>query len=121
MTTALSLMPKTDDELRQLAQDFADGKAFCNWHVPPADEMLIPRIFLPMAAMTPTERDAFLTTPPGCIYQYRGVDEAPIRVRGYPVFTSYRTLSVDEWNWMVPMVKALRARYLPQSPREVSE
>ena len=123
MTAALDNTPKTNDDLYQLARDLAEGKAFCDKHVAKADEMLIPRIFLPMAAMTEQERAAFLAAPPpGCIYQYRGVDETAIRIRGYPVFTSYRTLTVDEWNRMVVMIQqrhprsAVHAIPLPEAP-----
>lgn len=87
-----SAIPKTDQELRQIALDLADGKIFCNRHVPPNDSRMLLSIFMILSLMENANqwvRDA------GLIYEYLS-EAGPRSINGYPMFMSCRKLNIED-------------------------
>lgn len=96
---------KTDAELRQLAMDIANGKVFTSNHIPPDDFRRLPTVFLPLAMLDDTARQAFVAEPPGLIYQYWGVDMATYGADAYPTFFSFCCLNQEEYDRFRPLVR----------------
>ena len=96
--------PKTDAELRTLANDIYYGKVFTDHHLPDAEfNEMVGMVFLPIGMMDAVARLRFADPTPGLVYQYYGVDQSELASNGWPVFFSYQRLSQEEWERMKPM------------------
>jgi|ERR1043166_2333163 hypothetical protein len=92
------------DELNTLVRDFVAGRVFTNAHV--RDPHLLGTIFMPLGL------GAFSGVPPeklatvGMIYEY--MDRAgPRSINGYPMFLSFRVLSVGDASRLFAMAKKM--------------
>lgn len=95
----------TDEELRQLAVDVEDGKVFGSWMIPEEHlDVQLPIVFLPFywgAAEKIKDQDVSV------IYEY--VDRTKRKTpNGYPVFTSFRTLTKEECDKLGKLITRLR-------------
>jgi hypothetical protein len=98
--------PKTDVELKEIAQGLAGGRIFCDRHIPP-NELNGFQVFLPLAMMPPYDFEEFKKQNIGMIYEY--LDKAgPRSVNGFPVFLSFQTLTEDETRKVLATWKALK-------------
>lgn len=79
----------SDDDLLALGNDIANGKVFVDRYVHTDDRHYLPTIFGDLAAVPGDD-------PPELVYQYYGVGQEPIRVKGYPVFATHRRLSPQD-------------------------
>lgn len=94
---------RSDDELKQLAMDIADGKVFTSSHVPDHDQRLIPSIFMPLMFMGPEKAKEMGDVT--LIYEY--FDKAgPRSINGYPMFFSMTALKREEHDRLVPFYQA---------------
>lgn len=80
----------TDEELRALARDVAEGRVFTDRHI--RDAGLFASVFMPLVFMDDEYRARLEANPPGLVYEY--LEKAgPRSVNGYPMFLSLRLLS----------------------------
>ena len=97
---------KTDEELKQLANDIFHGVVFTSNHVPPGEEIMLGSIFMPLMLMTEEGQKDFLEKKPFMVYEY--MDQAgPRSVNGYPMFMSLKFLIEDEYKKVVEYYKEL--------------
>ena len=84
--------PKTDDEIRKLAQDYQDGKIFTDRNIYPRDrESMLHLVFKPIVFLSDAARQQFVDLEVVLLYQYK--DEAtPFATNGYPSFMSMRVM-----------------------------
>lgn len=91
--------PKTDDELKQLSMDLANGKIFTNRHLPEHDKTSLGMIFMPLVLGAFKDRDEEDIKDIGLIYEY--YDKAgPRSINGYPSFFSFGFLDTNDCNRM---------------------
>lgn len=88
--------PKTDAELRQLAQDIIDQKVLTTNQVP---MNLWGMVFLPLALGATLPADTSL------VYEYYSA-ATPRAVNGFATFISCYYLTIDEHNRLNPLVAA---------------
>jgi hypothetical protein len=83
---------RTDEELKQIAQDAYAGKIFtCQQAEPEMWKM----IFMPLGLMSDEQLVEFANSDPGLFFEY--LDKAgPRSVNSYPIFFSFQTLSQEE-------------------------
>ena len=94
----------TDEELKVLAVDIVDRRVFGSWMVPKDQPSLIARIFLPLSVGAASKRPGDAS----CFYEY--LDRAmPISVNGYPAFFSFKFLTVEDWERLVPMIERYKS------------
>ena len=96
---------RTDQELRQLAADCADGKVFGSWMLQTQDQ--ISMVFMLIPLMGPADL-AHLKASAYHVYEY--LDKAgPRSINGMPMFLSLSTLTEEEWGkvrvWVVELLK----------------
>lgn len=93
---------KTEEELKQLAKDFIDGKVYTDMH----DNMQGIKAFMPIMFMDESTQKKLLDLPVGLIYEY--LDKAaPLQVNNMPRFTTMRILSVKDKEKLNLLVKEL--------------
>lgn len=87
---------KTEQELKQIAVDFAEGKIFSNLHLTSDhDQHLLPMIFMPLALGADLAEKAQSGE---CYMIYEYIDKAgPRGINGYPIFFSLRYISKAEY------------------------
>jgi len=90
-------------ELKKLALDIDEGRVFGTWNVNPTDREIIPSIFMPLAL------GAELTEGAAHLYEYL-TEALPRCINGYPIFTSFRTLTKEDTEAMLSMLKDIRKR-----------
>lgn len=88
--------PKTDAELRQLAQDIIDQKVLTTNQVP---QDLWSMVFLPLALGASIPVDTSL------LYEYYSA-ATPRAVNGFATFFSFHYLTIDECNRLDPLIAA---------------
>jgi hypothetical protein len=104
--------PKSDQEIKQLAQDFFRGRLFCDRHLmadgqPPA--MLL-SVFMPLGLCSNEQRRqvADIVGDHGMIYEY--MDKAAERgVNGFPAFMSMQLLSDEDGRKVIELYGKLMA------------
>jgi hypothetical protein len=98
--------PKTDAELKGIAEGLAAGRIFSDRHIPP-NELSGFEVFLPLTMMSPDDFEKFKKMDVGMIYEY--LDNAgPRSVNGFPIFLSFKTLTKDETRKVLATWKALK-------------
>ena len=93
---------KTDDELKQIAKDFKEGKIFSTQHKPLSDNLInmITSVFLPLGFMDQEQHKKLEAESPVVMYEY--LDKAgPRSICGMPMFFSFQYLNSEEWNKVV--------------------
>ena len=94
----------TDEELKVLAVDIVDRKVFGSWMVPKDQPSLIASIFIPLsigaASKLPGNVDSLYE------YLHRAM---PISVNGYPAFFTFRFLTVEDRERLVPMIERYKS------------
>jgi len=95
----------TPEELNQLALDLFKGLVYTDRHI--ADQMMIPRVFLPLSFAGEQQIDEILRNPPGLIYEYMS-QASNVAVNGYPMFLSCAFLSQDETEVVLARYRELR-------------
>lgn len=110
--------PKTDEELRTLAKDLADGKVFTDRHIPENDPNLLTAVFMILIFLDDKQREEMENDNITLIYEY--LDKAGSRsINGCPSFMSLQMLNKDD---MVKMhgyynkYKELMAQYQQVTP-----
>lgn len=84
--------PRSDDEIRALAQDLYQGRIFTDRHIKKGDEMRALTVFMPLAFMKPKDLEGLKKNKIGLFYEY--LSKAGGRsVNGYPTFGSMNVLS----------------------------
>ena len=104
ITKPSKVSSKKNKELRQLAHDIYIGKIFCDWQIPEVErEQYLSSVFMVFMLMDVVERKMFLDSKPGMMYAYRGTDEMPRGINGYPVFSALRVVNRNDakkvWNY----------------------
>ncbi len=95
--------PKTEDDLKQLAIDYVDGKVFTSMEVTNALDLRI--VFLPLTFMKPEDANALDDV--GLIYEYYHLANSG-SVNGKPIFLSCHLLSKTDFTRFADFVN----RYL---------
>lgn len=90
------MKPKTDKELKELAKDMVADKIFTTAHVRQGDEHLIGSIFMTLLFMNQKQRDEMQGKGVAVLYEYMS-EAGPREMNGYPIFSSMRTMSQEEW------------------------
>jgi len=83
---------KTDQELRQIALDLADGKIFSDRHVPKSESKTLLSIFMALSLWDHAQewvKDA------GMIFEYHS-KAGPRSINGYPMFISCQKLNKED-------------------------
>lgn len=84
---------RTNEELKQLAQDIHAGRIFTDRHLNGAE--LLGSVFLPLSFMDEAALTRMQETKVGMIFEYR--DKAgPRSINGYPIFFSCQTATEEE-------------------------
>lgn len=109
---------KTDQELKQIAADYYDGKIFSTTEMNGPNMVHLSMVFMPILLGAFKEESS--TKDVEWIYEY--YDKAgPRGINGMPIFTSLRYLSRDEFKRMVDffeMYKNVKENFLaPQPPK----
>ena len=104
ITKPSKVSSRKNKELRQLAHDLYVGRIFCDWQIPKGErDEYLPSVFMAFMLMDVVERKQFLDSKPGMMYAYRGKDEMPRGVNGYPVFSAIRVVNRNDakkvWNY----------------------
>lgn len=102
------MIPRTDQELRNLALYIHEGKVFGTWAFRNQSEFenLVNSVFMPFAMMPQEERKQI--TDAKVIHFYEFYDKAgPRAVNGYPMFTSMHFIIEEEWNKVRKYVEEL--------------
>ena len=89
---------KSDEELKELAQDFLDQKMFTSFNLTNPD--LAITVFMPLAAMGPEFWQKLETGEVSMMYQYLSEDisdRCRVPDDGCPHFTSFQCLNKDEF------------------------
>lgn len=97
---------RTDEVLKQLAQDILDGKVFtpASLRDGERDAYTMRMIFLPLMLAEGETLERIREA--GMIYEY--MDKAgPRSINGYPVFFSMKTLSKEDMNVMIGFMEEL--------------
>jgi len=94
-----------ETELRQLALDIADGKVFGSWSLW-GTQHLLQIVFMPLAFMSREDLEAMTEKKVVHLYEYLS-EAGPRCINGYPIFTSFRTITEKEWEWLVPVIEKL--------------
>lgn len=95
---------RTDEELKQLAKDMHAGRVFTNQHVSDAHDVAL--VFLPLAAMDPSQLHLLERDDPGLIYEYL-TEALPRMVNNMPVFGSMHLLSKGDRDKLFELIKKL--------------
>jgi len=102
--------PKTDEELKQIAQDLWAGKIYTDRHIPEQEmPYALATVFMPLALMHPDDREKLFTgeNKPTLIYEY--LDKAgPRSVNGMPGFFSFHCLNEEETERMFRYYTAIQ-------------
>lgn len=114
-------MPKTDDELKQIAIDFCEGKIFTSAHLNNLQN--IGMVFMPLLLgaaqqMTEEERNNI-----GLIYEYYS-EAGPRSINGYPIFFSFRILTKEETDRTQAFIDEytkMKEAFLPKKKQENEE
>lgn len=97
---------RTDEELKQLAKDFLDGKVFFSGMVKEA--MLLPTVFMPLLFLDEMQRLDLVESGVVDIFEY--MEKAgPRGINGYPCFMSYQTINAMEQRKLKEYVGKLKA------------
>lgn len=83
---------KTDQELKKLAIDIADGKIFTDRHLRDINQLSM--VFMILALMEENDYNSFIHEV-GLIYEYMS-EAGPMSINGMPIFMSVRRLSIEE-------------------------
>jgi hypothetical protein len=96
---------RTEQELRQLATDIAEGKVFGTWCMSNLD--FIPNVFMVINFLDDTSLEQIAKEKPVHIYEY--LDKAqPMGVNGMPTFFSMNFISGQEWVLLLSMIDKLK-------------
>jgi hypothetical protein len=94
MAKLKSYAPKTDEEIKALAEDLYRGRIFTDRHIRNGDKMAT-SVFMPIAFFDEKTLKSLREAKIGLFYEY--MDKAcPVSVNGYPTFGSVRMLSQDD-------------------------
>lgn len=95
----------SDDELRKLAVDYAEGHVYTNNEMPGRDTSLM--VFMPLLLMEKESVQEFMKDC-GMIYEYMN-EAGPGALNGQPIFYSVRKLTNAETERFSEYVKAYQA------------
>jgi hypothetical protein len=94
---------KATKEQKKLALDIAEGQVFGSWSIDKHDEKLMGNIFMPLIFMSKEQLESMTKNKVIHIYEY--VHKAgPRSINGYPIFSSMRYMSKDEWAIISPLI-----------------
>jgi len=92
---------KTDEELKQIAQDLLAGKIYSDRHIPKGEsELAINMVFTPFMFLGEEDLKKMMDDKVVLIYEYLS-EAGPREVNGMPTFMSFRTLTKDEFSKVV--------------------
>lgn len=100
--------PKTENELREIAQDMYEKRIFSTRHLPKEDMRFLAHIFLPLAAIKQKDIVFLMQNKITFFYEYYAVASSKC-IGGYPQFASLRFLMPDEDERMTQYYKDYRA------------
>lgn len=100
--------PKTDDELKQIAQDLWAGKIYSDRHIPEEQgPKALQMVFMPLSFMHPDDLKKFSEAKPAFVYEY--IDKAgPRSCNGMPNFFSFQYLDEAETERMFEYFNAVQ-------------
>lgn len=96
---------KTDEELRLLALDLVNEKVFPSWGLPVEKTYLLFHIFMPLKFLDEDDFASFKKQNVVAFYEYFDSSKGTC-INGYPIFSSFHTLTGTEANKLVEYVKA---------------
>lgn len=91
----MKYVPKSDAEIRELAQDLYQGRIFTDRHIKKGDEERALTVFMPLAFLKPKDVQDLKKNNIGLFYEYLS-EAGPRSVNGYPTFASFNALSQDD-------------------------
>jgi hypothetical protein len=113
---------KTDEFLKQLAMDTADGKVFTNAHIPDAQQsQMLPMVFMPLVFLDEKGQQEIKDMKITLLFEY--LDKAgPRAINGLPNFFSVQMLndvdSVKFWDYF-DEIKAVKLKFLGKEEKDM--
>lgn len=87
--------PRSDEEIRTLAEDLYRGRIFTDRHIKGDGERMARSVFMGLNFLSDKDLKMYRKWNVGLFYEY--MDKAcPVSVNGYPTFMSFRILSEDD-------------------------
>jgi hypothetical protein len=87
---------RTDEELKQIAEDMYKDLIFTSNHVRKEDSSLLSTIFMPLAFMDEKTRKEWKKNTPYIFFEYMS-KAGPRAINGYPIFWSAQYLYEDDY------------------------
>lgn len=85
----------TPDEVKQLATDTFKEKVFYSTMVREIEDHLITSIFMPVVFMNKEQIEQLVEDKVAAFYEYMS-EAGPRSINGYPMFTSMKTITVED-------------------------
>lgn len=106
-------LPRTDEELMQLAKDITNDKVFSTFDCPDCGKEKLCEIFKAFKFLGKNDFDWFYQNDIVFFYQYREEADADITEEGWPTFTGFKFLDRDDGYRLKNFLSILKFKGLP--------
>lgn len=91
--------------LAEIGVRIAEGSIFCSAQIPSnQQEHMLSMVFMPLVFMKPSSKAKLIANKVEILFEE--VSKAgPMGVNGFPIFTSFQTLSAEEWKIVLSKIK----------------
>jgi hypothetical protein len=98
-----------EKEFKELAQGMVTGKYFFSTQIPQTQRLrLLPVVFMPLVFLSKQITDGLKKAKVEILYE-EWSKALPRSINGFPIFISFKTLTLDEWKKVVSIANRIQA------------